>query len=250
MRIFFIVFTLIYSNSLFSKSINLNFEIEWKSIHLADVEWNIVLSDYNYTIDFIIQSYGMTDKIFKYKSTTNIEGVIENNQLRPLIYKSKTKSSRQDVFTNISFNSKGQIQEFEISKQLDNLQIFQQDNMINEYQYFSDPISQLTQYFLFENDSDRMIIDGLNIYSLKSQKLKDEIFENNNPSLYEGTTKSMNLVFPFFQGLHKENKKNNLEEIKMYYIEIDDLFIPIQYDIKSKKFGAKLYLKSYQINNL
>ena len=192
----------------------------------------------------------MTDKIFKYKSTTNIEGVIENNQLRPLIYKSKTKSSRQDVFTNISFNSKGQIQEFEISKQLDNLQIFQQDNMINEYQYFSDPISQLTQYFLFENDSDRMIIDGLNIYSLKSQKLKDETFENNNPSLYEGTTKSMNLVFPFFQGLHKENKKNNLEEIKMYYIEIDDLFIPIQYDIKSKKFGAKLYLKSYQINNL
>jgi len=250
MRIFFIVFTLIYSNSLFSKSINLNFEIEWKSIHLADVEWNIVLSDYNYTIDFIIQSYGMTDKIFKYKSTTNIEGVIENNQLRPLIYKSKTKSSRQDVFTNIFFNSKGQIQEFEISKQLDNLQIFQQDNMINEYQYFSDPISQLTQYFLFENDSDRMIIDGLNIYSLKSQKLKDEIFENNNPSLYEGTAKSMNLVFPFFQGLHKENKKNNLEEIKMYYIEIDDLFIPIQYDIKSKKFGAKLYLKSYQINNL
>ena len=65
----------------------------------------------------------MTDKIFKYKSTTNIEGVIENNQLRPFIYKSKTKSSRQDVFTNISFNSKGQIQEFEISKQLDNLQI-------------------------------------------------------------------------------------------------------------------------------
>ena len=192
----------------------------------------------------------MTDKIFKYKSTTNIEGVIENNQLRPLIYKSKTKSSRQDVFTNISFNSKGQIQEFEISKQLDNLQIFQQDNMINEYQYFSDPISQLTQYFLFENDSDRMIIDGLNIYSLKSQKLKDEIFENNNPSLYEGTAKSMNFDFPFFQGLHKENKKNNLEEIKMYYIEIDDLFIPIQYDIKSKKFGAKLYLKSYQINNL
>ena len=235
---------------LFSKSINLNFKIDWKSIHLADVEWNIVLSDYNYTIDFIIQSYGMTDKIFKYKSTTNIEGVIENNQLRPLIYKSKTKSSRQDVFTNISFNSNGQIQEFEISKQLDNLQIFQQDSMINKYQYFSDPISQLTQYFLFENDSDRMIIDGLNIYSLKSQKLKDEIFENNKSSLYEGTTKSMNLIFPFFQGLHKENKKNNLEEIKMYYIEIDDLFIPIQYDIKSKKFGAKLYLKSYQINNL
>ena len=55
--------------------------------------------------------------------------------------------------------------------------------------------------------------------------------------------------FPFFQGLHKLNKKNNLQEIKMNYIELDNITIPIQYDIKSKKFSAKLYLKSYEINN-
>jgi hypothetical protein len=35
----------------------------------------------------------------------------------------------------------------------------------------------------------------------------------------------------------------------MYYIEMDKIFIPVHYDIKSKKFGAKLYLKNYQINN-
>ncbi|MDB0033914.1 DUF3108 domain-containing protein [Alphaproteobacteria bacterium] len=249
MRIFFIIFTLIYSNSLFSKSIKLNFEIDWKSIHLADVEWNIDINNNNYTIDFIIQSYGMTDKIFKYKSTTHIEGIIDNNQLRPLNYKSKTKSSRQDVYSNITFNAMGQIQEFDISKQLDNDQISQQEKIINEYQYFSDPISQLTQYFLFGVDTDRIIIDGLNIYSLKSQIHNDELFEENNPSVHTGIAKSLNIIFPFFQGLHKTDKKNNLEEIKMYYIEMDNFFIPIQYDIKSKKFGAKLYLKNYQINN-
>ena len=81
MRIFFIFLTLIYSKSLFSKEINLQFEIDWKSVHLADIEWNIYMDKESYSIDFIIQSYGMTDKIFKYKSVTNIEGLIKNNQL-------------------------------------------------------------------------------------------------------------------------------------------------------------------------
>ena len=85
---------------MFSKEINLKFEIDWKSVHLADIEWDILLNNDNYSIDFVIQSYGMMDKIFKYKSVTNIEGLIENNQLHPLTYKSKTKSTKQDVYAN------------------------------------------------------------------------------------------------------------------------------------------------------
>ena len=89
----------------------------------------------------------------------------------------------------------------------------------------------------------------LNIYSLKFENLNDEIFENNNPTIHTGMSNTLNIIFPFFQGLHKLNKKNNLQEIKMNYIELDNITIPIQYDIKSKKFSAKLYLKSYEINN-
>ncbi len=81
------------------------------------------------------------------------------------------------------------------------------------------------------------------------ENLNDEIFENNNPTIHTGMSNTLNIIFPFFQGLHKLNKKNNLQEIKMNYIELDDIKIPIQYDIKSKKFSAKLYLKSYEINN-
>ena len=124
-----------------------------------------------------------------------------------------------------------------------------QDQLINQYQYFTDPISQLVQYFLFQTDSKRMIVDGLNIYSLKYQNLNDEIFEDNNPTVHAGITQTMNIVFPFFQGLHKLDKKNNLQEIKMSYIEVDDIKFPVQYDIKSKKFLAKLYLKSYIIKD-
>ena len=234
---------------MFSKEINLKFEIDWKSVHLADIEWDILLNKDNYSINFVIQSYGMTDKIFKYKSVTNIEGLIENNQLHPLIYKSKTKSTKQDVYANLNFSPDGQILEFDISKELNDEQISMQNQFINQYQYFTDPISQLIQYFLFQTDSNRMIVDGLNIYSLKYQNLSDEIFEDNNPTVHTGITQTMNIVFPFFQGLHKLDKKNNLQEIKMNYIEVDDIKFPVQYDIKSKKFSAKLYLKSYKIKN-
>jgi hypothetical protein len=249
MRIFFIFLTLIYSKSLFSKEINLKFEIDWKSVHLADIEWDIALNKDNYSIDFVIQSYGMTDKIFKYKSVTNIEGLIENNQLNPLTYKSKTKSTKQDVYANLNFSPEGQILEFDISKELNDEQISMQNQFINQYQYFTDPISQLVQYFLFQTDSNRMIVDGLNIYSLKYQNLSDEVFDDKNPSVYTGVTQTMNIVFPFFQGLYKLDKKNNLQEIKMSYIEVDDIKFPVQYDIKSKKFSAKLYLKSYKIKD-
>ena len=232
---------------MFSKEINLKFEIDWKSVHLADIEWDISLKKDNYSIDFVIQSYGMTDKIFKYKSVTQIEGIIENNQLHPLTYKSKTKSTKQDVYANLNFSQDGQILAFDISKELNDEQISMQDQLINQYQYFTDPISQLVQYFLFQTDSNRMTIDGLNIYSLKSIILDDEIFEDNNPTVHIGITETMNIVFPFFQGLHKLDKKNNLQEIKMNYIEVDSIKVPVQYDIKSKKFSAKLYLKSYNI---
>jgi len=234
---------------LFSKEINLKFEIDWKSVHLADIEWNILLNKDDYSIDFVIQSYGMTDKIFKYKSITNIEGLIENNQLHPLSYKSKTKSTKQDVYTNLNFSPEGQILDFDISKELNDEQISMQNQFINQYQYFTDPISQLVQYFLFQTDSNRMIVDGLNIYSLQYQNLSDEVFEDNNPTVHTGITQTMNIVFPFFQGLHKLDKKNNLEEIKMNYIEVDDIKFPVQYAIKSKKFSAKLYLKSYKIKD-
>jgi len=35
----------------------------------------------------------------------------------------------------------------------------------------------------------------------------------------------------------------------MSYIEVDDIKFPVQYAIKSKKFSAKLYLKSYKIKD-
>jgi len=127
---------------LFSKEINLQFEIDWKSIHLADIEWDISLNKDNYSIDFVIQSYGMTDKIFKYKSVTNIEGLIENNQLHPLTYKSKTKSTKQDVYANLNFSPDGMIVEFDISKEINDEQLIMQNKFINQYQFFTDPISQ------------------------------------------------------------------------------------------------------------
>ena len=247
MRIFFIIFFIIYPYYLNSKVINLKYEIDWKSIHLADLFWKIKIEDNLYEIDFTIKSYGMIDKIYGYESITKVNGEIKDDRFNPVIYKSKTKSSKQDRFENILFNKNGTISNIEISKKLSSDQINLQNTLINDYQFFTDPISQLVQYFIFQTDSERLIIDGINIYELSSNKKKTENLKPNTSSIYKGKVEVTELVFPFFKGLYKENKKNNLEVIEVYYFEKEKIKIPAKYKINSKKFKAYLYLKEYEI---
>lgn len=247
MRIFFIIFFIIYPYYLNSKVINLKYEIDWKSIHLADLFWKIKIEDNLYEIDFTIKSYGMTDKIYGYESITKVSGEIKDDSFNPMIYKSKTKSSKQDRFENIIFNKNGTISNIEISKELSSDQINLQNTLINDYKFFTDPISQLVQYFIFQTDSKRLIIDGINIYELSSITKNTENLKSNNPSIYKGNAEVIDLVFPFFKGLYKENKKNNLEVITVYSFEKEIIKIPAKFRINSKKFKANLHLKEYEI---
>jgi len=164
-------------------------------------------------------------------------------------YKSKTKSTRQDVYTNILFNEDGTINKFDISKDVSEDQIDLQNQLLDKFLYFTDPISQLTQYLLYNNNSDRLIIDGLNIYKLTKGDISSQVLNDNNPTIYSGQAEKLILTFPLFEGLHKINKKNNLKEIHMIFTDLGDLLLPVQYNIFSKKFNAKLYLKKYGITN-
>jgi hypothetical protein len=247
MRIFFILIATLYPYYLHSKDINLQYEIDWNSIHLADIFWSISIDKNEYEIDFLIKSYGLTDKIYNYESLTSVNGYIQKNHLRPLKYSSKTKSSNQDVYSNIEFDNDGKIASFDISKQISEDQVQMQKKILDKYLYFTDPISQITQYFIYKINSDRNIVDGLNIYELISEVLPSYKFKENNPSIYQGEVDILKLTFPFFQGLHKSEKKNNLKEIKMYNANIQNTNIPVKFDIISKKFNAKLYLKSFEI---
>ena len=164
-------------------------------------------------------------------------------------YKSKTKSTRQDVYTNILFNENGTINKFDISKDVSEDQIELQNQLLDKFLFFTDPISQLTQYLLYNNNSDRLIIDGLNIYKLTKGDINSQVLNDNNPTIYSGQAEKLVLTFPLFEGLHKINKKNNLKEIHMIFTDLGDLLLPVQYNIFSKKFNAKLYLKKYGITN-
>ena len=164
-------------------------------------------------------------------------------------YKSKTKSTRQDVYTNILFNENGTINKFDISKDVSEDQIELQNQLLDKFLFFTDPVSQLTQYLLYNNNSDRLIIDGLNIYKLTKGDINSQVLNDNNPTIYSGQAEKLVLTFPLFEGLHKINKKNNLNEIHMIFTDLGDLLLPVQYNIFSKKFNAKLYLKKYGITN-
>ncbi len=189
----------------------------------------------------------MTDKIYEYESVTKVSGEIKNDSFNPIIYKSKTKSSKQDRFENIIFDMNGRITNIEISKELSSDQINLQNTLIKDYQFFTDPISQLVQYFIYQTDSERLIIDGINIYELLSNKKNAEYLKSNNPSIHTGNAEVIDLVFPFFKGLYKENKKNNLKVITVYSFEKEKIKIPARFIINSKKFKANLYLKEYEI---
>ena len=139
------------------------------------------------------------------------------------------------------------ITKLDISKELSSDQIELQNNRITEHQYFTDPISQLTQYILYNKDSDRIIIDGLNIYELLKSSKENDILQKNNPSIYSGEVSILDLTFPFFKGLLKENKKNNLKLIRMTYYKNELNNIPVIFEIKSRKFDANLYLKDYNV---
>ncbi len=189
----------------------------------------------------------MTDKIYGYESITKVSGEVKDDNFNPIIYKSKTKSSKQDRYENIIFDKNGTISNIEISKELSSDQINLQNTLIKDYQFFTDPISQLVQYFIYQTDSERLIIDGINIYELSSNKKNTEYLKSNNPSIHKGNAEVIDLVFPFFKGLYKENKKNNLKVITVYSFEKEKIKIPSRFIINSKKFKANLYLKEYEI---
>ncbi len=189
----------------------------------------------------------MTDKIYEYESVTKVSGEVKDDSFNPIIYKSKTKSSKQDRYENIIFDENGTIFNIEISKELSSDQINLRNTLIKDYQFFTDPISQLVQYFIFQTDSKRLIIDGLNIYELSSNKKNTEYLKSNNPSIHKGNAEVIDIVFPFFKGLYKENKKNNLKVITVYSFEKEKIKIPARFIINSKKFKANLYLKEYEI---
>ncbi len=189
----------------------------------------------------------MTDKIYEYESVTKVSGEVKDDSFNPIIYKSKTKSSKQDRYENIIFDENGTISNIEISKELSSDQINLQNTLIKDYQFFTDPISQLVQYFIFQTDSKKLIIDGINIYELSSNKKNTEYLKSNNPSIHKGNAEVIDIVFPFFKGLYKENKKNNLKVITVYSFEKEKIKIPARFIINSKKFKANLYLKEYEI---
>ena len=179
----------------------------------------------------------------KQKKTNNVLP-----KLRPVSYKSKTKSTRQDVYTNILFNKDGTIKDFDISKEISKDQLDLQNKILEKFLYFTDPVSQLSQYFLYNTNSDRLIIDGLNIYQLKKNDISSATLRDDKSDIHDDQVKKIILSFPFFEGIHKIDKKNNLNEIHMIYKDLDKFILPIQFNIFSKKFNAKLFLKNHKIS--
>ena len=85
---------------MFSKEINLKFEIDWKSVHLADIEWDILLNkDRMAEREALARDNALPAEVFEQVSQTYI-GIAEKIIGRPLHLSQNPKQEIIDVLKN------------------------------------------------------------------------------------------------------------------------------------------------------
>jgi hypothetical protein len=101
---YLIIITLYFGNTVvFSKTINSTYAVEWKSIQLGELYWNIALNEDNYSINFNLKSSGLLDALYTYESKSIALGKISRGTLITDIYTSTSKNSKRSWYQNIQF---------------------------------------------------------------------------------------------------------------------------------------------------
>ncbi|MDC0861625.1 DUF3108 domain-containing protein [Alphaproteobacteria bacterium] len=235
---------------LFSKNIDLIYEVEWKTVNIASLIWSAKIDNSSYRIDNQIISDGIFSKMYPFELKSSTLGLIEDNLFFPKSFNFFSQTKKKNKNVQIKFNKKGFIEQYKISPPpediyLDNFEILKLNKS------FIDPVSQLFQYFLFQTSSNRTIIDGRRIYDLKAEPIDGKKFNNLESTHFEGETLGLKITFPYYLSLWKSSKEdtNLMEYIQIYYNQFENTNIPIQIVIKTKRVKVFLNLSSYNIIN-
>tara|TARA_X000000368_G_C23035996_1_gene714609 strand:- start:1161 stop:1919 length:759 start_codon:yes stop_codon:yes gene_type:complete len=247
-RILVIVLIVLSPYKLFSKNFDVVYKIDWNTLHIADLYWSAEIINSEYSIKNKISSTGLFNKLYPYELSSLTTGNMIDNSFLPKLFNYTSKTKKKIKKVDISFNNKGLINDFYISPKPDPHFMDNFEKIIND-KYFTDPVSQLFQYFLFQTSNNRTIIDGRRIYDLKSINLKEKKIELIS---FTGEAKGIRITFPFYLSLWKNPKddKNNLKYIDIYYSKINNNNIPVQIIIKTKTVKVFMNLISYNINGL
>ena len=167
-RILLILVVVLSPYKLFSKNIDLNYDVKWNSLHIANIKLSATINGFDYQIINNVNSSGFFNKMYPYELKSTTEGNIFENNFYPKFFKYSSHTKKKSKNISINFNKNGFVKNYNIIPQPEDIFINNFDNIKND-KFFIDPVSQLFQYFLYQSSSDRSIIDGRRIYSLKSK---------------------------------------------------------------------------------
>ena len=208
------------------------------------------MNGFDYQIINDINSSGFFNKMYPYELNSITEGNIFENNFYPKFFKYSSHTKKKSKNISINFNKDGFVKNYNIIPQPEDIFINNFDNIKND-KFFIDPVSQLFQYFLYQSSSDRLIIDGRRIYSLKSKNVKPKKFDKTDSINFKGEALGLKITFPYYLSLWKksDDDKNAMDYVKFYYSMIDNTNVPIQIIIKTKNLKVFLDLSSYSIIN-
>ncbi len=224
--------------------------VEWKTLHIANLNFSAQMDGLNYRIDNQIISEGFFNKIYPFKLKSSTLGVINNNSFLPETFKYVSQSKKKTKKIELIFDKSGFVNRYKISPPpevtyIDNFEILKLGK------FFIDPVSQLFQFFLYQTSANRTIIDGRRIYDLKANSINGRKFDNIESLDFNGETSGLKITFPYYRSLWKDPKEdiNDMEYVKFYYSKFNNTNIPVQIVIKTKKVKVFLNLSSYNIVN-
>jgi len=247
-RILLIAVVVISPYKLFSKTIDLNYTIEWKNLDIAKLLWSANFDDNRYSINNTISSDGLLSSMYPFELISQTNGIIVDKSFLPNNFNFTSQSRKKNKSVSIDFNAIGFIHNYEISPNPDDFYI-ENFNQLKSQKVFTDPISQLFEYFLYQTSANKTIIDGRRIYDLYAENIKGKTFDEITSLNFKGETSGLKITFPFYLSLWKDSKndKNNIEYVIIYYSEFKNTNIPVQIVLKTKRAKIFMNLSSYNI---
>ena len=247
-RILVILYFVISPYKLISKNIDLNFGVYWNGVHLANLEWDSFIDLNHYDIKTKIYAVGLLSKIHPYSLSSKTKGITNNNKLFPSLFEYKTITKKKNSHINFEFNKNGLISNYLVLPKPEEIFIDRFEGLtVNKK--FSDPITQLFEFFLYKTHNERMVIDGRRIFTLDAKLIEGKTIPESSTINFFGKTKGLDITFPIYKSLWKDDKhdKSNVSNIIIYYANINDTDVPVQLILKSQNFNIYLNLMDYNI---
>ena len=249
-RILLILVVVISPYKLFSKNIDLNYDIEWKTLNIAKLIWSADFDDNRYSIKNSISSDGIFSSMYPFELISQTNGLTVDESFLPNHFNFISQSRKKNKSVSINFDELGLIKDYEIIPKPDDFYI-DNFNQLKSKKLFTDPISQLFEYFLHQKSSNKTIIDGRRIYDLHAENIEGKTFDKSSSINFNGKALGLKITFPYYLSLWKDSKddKNNIKYVIIYYSTFKNTNIPVQIVLKTNRSKIFMNLSSYNIVN-